>query len=1035
MAQAADRVLGLLGAFRFSRGGAPVEVRAPLQQLLLARLGAEVGRPVGVDRLTDDIWGDEPPASNALQVLVSATRKTVGADVVRTVGKAYALDPGVSVDIAAFTDALQEVSTAVNPGGDDGQELLIDALSRWAAPFVDLPGRPWLEAERARLWDLYLSAQARLAGLRRVTDPAGVVGELRRLANGHPYHEDLRAQLVLALAASGRRAEALAEYEQARVALAEELGIDPGPELAAAQQAVLRDEVQAVPSTPAPPCHATNLLAKIDSFVGRDDDLAALSVLLMQHRMVTVTGFGGIGKTRLALHVATSWTSESDVWFVDLSTLTDADMVATHIAETAHIPMGDQDPADVLTTRWRDRPVLVVLDNLEQILDSAAFIADLLARTSHVRVLATSRSPLLIRGEHQYPLGPLAQPAGSSIEVVASVADAPAVRLFLDRARSVRPDFGLTEKNAVAVAAICRRLDGHPLAIELAAAHVKSLSPAELLTRLDTRLFALAAKGRDLPARHRSLQATIEWSLAGLVPEERLVLDVLALMPQPADLDVVSAVAFPEDDGVESGDIVAGLVDKSLARPRPSPSGATTYDILPPVAEYLLERLSADTTSTYQLRHADHIRLRAAALERQEGDVFDLFVTTSFGHVRAALATYARLGLGNAEAELVAIMGDFPYADLGIGAENLSMLQRGLELATTPDQRAMILTCQSSILSYLGHSTPAAQALQEAVGAARQGSDPHVLVDTLFAQARRAGDPQELDAVLAECEGLLPRLTPGSQEEYRFARGWLVAKQFQVLQPARAEEEARKLLGSYWDSDGRLLVVSLLVDRGAVDEAVDLAAGFPETPPHFMASVQQYRAKADAALAAGDAQQARLQARRALDTADTGDMVPDFEALLVCDAEYAAGDHTAALAALDQVLDRAADFDPRRAGHLRVRRAELMRRHGDETAARSDLVQALGVLPGDPFRLAWPGLLLALVEGAITLAPSDPSGAAAMLGCVAEHRNRRRFPLDLEDEAERLTSGLLLAHQNDFERGRRLDPDGAAADLLKSLSR
>ncbi|MFD4672756.1 BTAD domain-containing putative transcriptional regulator [Lentzea sp. NPDC058450] len=535
----------VLGPLRVvSADGAVVEVRGKRLRWLLIRLAMEPSTVVTTDRLIADLWPDEPPVDGpaAVQSLVSRLRRAVGASAVSSHASGYRLE--------ASTD-VEEFARTRDP-----------ALWRGAA-FEEAP--------------FAVDEAVRLASLR--ADLAG----LEALAAAHPLREDVQARLMLALNAAGRRPDALAVFARVRTALADELGVDPGEALSAAHLTVLRERVS-----------RGNLPASVGSFVGRDEDLAVLADLLRDNRLVTLTGFGGVGKTRLALtHAATT----TEAWFVELDSA--ADPLAALDAALGPNPLA----APVFT---RLGSSLVVLDNCEHVVDAAAALCvRLLAEAPDVRVLATSREPLGIPGEVVHPVAPLDLDH--------------AVRLFTARVGSA---FDLD-----VVRRVCAALDGIPLAVELAAARARSLSAAQLESRVDSRLRLLDRGARTGPARHRTLRAVIDWSWDLLDEAERSLLARLAVFVGGATAAAVHFVAgagsrrgTPElgtpafhrtqevrqdQDLWDTEDLLGALVEKSLVV-----RNGDRYRLLETVREYALEQGQAD--------HARHAVCYTELAERTE---------------------------------------------------------------------------------------------------------------------------------------------------------------------------------------------------------------------------------------------------------------------------------------------------------------------------------------------------------------------------------------------------------------------------------
>jgi predicted ATPase/DNA-binding SARP family transcriptional activator len=580
---------GVLGPLTVWTGdGAPVEVPGRKVRALLADLLAHAGQVVSVDRLVEDLWRDRPPAhpANVVQGKVSQLRRALGpGHPVVSRGGGYLVDvDDLDTDVDSVRFA-RLAARARNTGDPRTRAALLgEALRLWRGPaFADHADEPFAAAAIARLTEDRLlaveeHAEARLAlGEHRV-----VATELGELAATHPGRERLRAAHLRALYAAGRQREALDGYAELRTYLADELGADPSPQLQQLHQAILRQDPGLTPA-PAP---RTNLPAPARTLVGRDDAVAELGALLGTERLVTLTGEGGVGKTRLALAVAATRTAADGVWFVEASTDPAGDL--RRIMGTADVG---------------DREILLVLDNCEHVLDeSAGFVAALLAAPG-TRVLATSREPLGLSAERGWRVPPLEPPADDD---PATMLKFSAARLFADRA-GITVDDG----NAAAVATLCRRLDGLPLAIELAAARVRTLGVHGLLARLDDRFAMLTGGYRDAPPRQRTLRAVIDWSWDLLTDAEQRVLRRLAVHADGATVAAVEAVGGVPD----VLDLLACLVDRSLVYVADCPDGPR-YQLTESVRDYCLERLrDAGELAETRARHVDHytaLAVRAA---------------------------------------------------------------------------------------------------------------------------------------------------------------------------------------------------------------------------------------------------------------------------------------------------------------------------------------------------------------------------------------------------------------------------------------
>ena len=387
-----------------------------------------------------------------------------------------------------------------------------------------------------------------------------------------------------------------------------------------------------------------HLPPQLTSFVGRDREKRELLDLLPRSRLVTLTGPGGTGKTRLSLEVAAaaSDTFDEGAWFVPLAAITDPDLLVPTIAAEFGFRESPARPiADTLAEYLRDRSVLIVLDNFEHLMPAAQSVSDLVAAAPHARVLVSSREPLRIAGEQEFPVPPLAVPDRGAAVSMEDLGAADSVALFLQRARLVQPGFDLTTENADAIAEICARLDGLPLAIELAAARIRLFEPADVLARLDRRLSFLAG-GRDVPERQRTLRGAIEWSYDLLDEGEKVVFRRLSIFAGGCTLDAVDTVCRPEELGLETVDVISALHDKSLLRRDNAVLTGLRVTMLETIREYGLELLDASSEAADERRrHAEFfVELAEAAAERVSGPDQEQWLDAlgrDVGNIRAAI--------------------------------------------------------------------------------------------------------------------------------------------------------------------------------------------------------------------------------------------------------------------------------------------------------------------------------------------------------------------------------------------------------------
>ncbi|WP_043625953.1 BTAD domain-containing putative transcriptional regulator [Nonomuraea candida] len=544
--------------------GEPVTLGGPRARALLTLLALHAGRIVSGEQLVAGMYGARPPegVSNALQSQVSRLRRALGRDLVEFHPAGYRLiaDPQ-DVDAGRFEQLARAGGQAL-AGGDPARAatLLREALELWrSAPLADAPNAV---AAATALEELRLTAvEDRVQADLDLGRHRELVAELSRLIADHPLRERLRAQLMRALYGSGRQVEALTVYDEARKILDEELGVEPGPELAAAHLAVLRADPALGASAPRPAVQRHGLRAQLTSFVGRAEELAQVRASLRAARLITLIGPGGAGKTRLAIEAAEQ--EPGDVCFVPLAPVADDADVPSAVLAALGIrgalrtpPTGPVvEPVARLVTVLADRELLLVLDNCEHLITATADLADvLLAACPGLRVLATGREALGITGEAILPVAPLQLPPPEADDPL----DYPAVRLFADRAAAVQRGFAVDAGNAAQVVRICRALDGLPLAIELAAARLRTLSLPDVAARLDDRFRLLARGSRTALPRHQTLRAVVAWSWDLLDDDEqrmarRLTVFVGGARPEAAE----RVCGLPEE-------VLFSLAEKSL---------------------------------------------------------------------------------------------------------------------------------------------------------------------------------------------------------------------------------------------------------------------------------------------------------------------------------------------------------------------------------------------------------------------------------------------------------------------------------------
>ncbi|GIH23276.1 SARP family transcriptional regulator [Acrocarpospora phusangensis] len=542
---------------------------------------------MSADRLVDDLWGDDAPANpaGALQVKVSQLRRALdeaepGArDLVVSIPPGYALRTGPeAVDAARFAQLTAEARETADPRA--AAALLTDALALWrGTAYADFADEEFTAPAIARLDEQRLAALEQWAEARlELGEHSLLAGELAELTARHPLRERLRAAHIRALYLAGRQSEALADYADLRDRLADELGLDPSPDLVALYQAILHQD----PALSTATTIRTNLPEPLGDLIGREEAVAEVRTLLEKSRLVTLTGSGGVGKTRLALETARGMIFPDGVWLVELAALSGSGLAE---AIMAALEIQDTGGADRLAGALRSRNLMLVLDNCEHVIDDVAKLADTLLRQApKLRILATSQEALALPGESVWSVPPLDVPSPTAD--LATLDQSSAVRLFVTRAKAAARDFTLDTDTAPAVAMLCRRLDGIPLALELAATRVRALGVHGLVARLDDRFRLLATGHRGAPPRQQTLTAMIDWSWELLGDPERIVLRRLAIHADGCTLDAAEAVCAVPD----VLDLLSRLVDRSLVTVAHGPEGPR-YRLLESVAAYCVDRM------------------------------------------------------------------------------------------------------------------------------------------------------------------------------------------------------------------------------------------------------------------------------------------------------------------------------------------------------------------------------------------------------------------------------------------------------------
>lgn len=573
--------VSILGPLAASSSLGAATLGGPRQRCVLAALAVAAPDVVSVDRLVDGLWGEDPPANPkaTLQVFVHHLRKamaavnpeaTAGPTIVRR-DPGYVLDPAIVVDVHRFAELRGSARALAESGDSAGAATVLDeALGLWRGPaLADLREFPFAEADAARLDEEQLLAEEDLVDLRLdLGEHESLVPRLEERVRVHPTRERLWGQLMVALYRANRQADALASYARARDQLADELGIDPGEALRQLELAILRQDPTLTAPQKArvvpPPRSATRVPQPLSQTVGRDDQLDKLSAVLhgSDTRLVTLTGVGGTGKTRLAVLVARRLEEErpDGCLFFSLADVADADQavgtVFRHFLPHETLPDTVPEAAARIAEALASGPSLMVLDNLEQIPAAAVVVRQLLEAAPELTVLATSRLPLRLEGEHEWPVGPLDE--------------ASAVQLFCSRATAADPRFTPSDEDRSTIARLTGVLDGLPLAIELAAARVALVPPDQMLGHLQAGLDLLATSSTAVPDRHRAIATTMRWSLDRLSPGALSLARLLARTEGPFTVEAAEALGGDLPGDLAPLDCLAELLGASLVRSVPS---------------------------------------------------------------------------------------------------------------------------------------------------------------------------------------------------------------------------------------------------------------------------------------------------------------------------------------------------------------------------------------------------------------------------------------------------------------------------------
>jgi predicted ATPase/DNA-binding SARP family transcriptional activator len=933
--------IGILGPLELrDADGRLLPVGGARLRSLLIRLAIADGHAVPVDRLADDLWPESGPAdaANAVQALVSRLRRAAGGDIVEHGPAGYRLTvPPEETDAGAFK-RLVATARARQAGGDHAgaADMLRRALGLWrGAALADVADAPFAAAAIARLTELRLAAtEDRIDADLALGLGAELVPEAEELATEHPLRERTVGLLMRALYAAGRQADALAVFEETRRALADALGVDPSAVLSDVHLAILRAELPAQRPVPRQTGRRrSNLPAQLTSFIGRDDELAGLARLLAESRLVTLTGPGGAGKTRLSVEVGARLLDRASdgVWFVPLAPVWDGGDVPQAVLTALGGPAGGRpgdpfeaarvaamEPLDRLAEVLAERSLVLVLDNCEHVVDSAAALAGrVLADAPGVRILATSREPLGLTGETLWPVPSLPVPPPDADP--GQAAASPAVRLFADRAAAVRPGFVIDAESAGPVVRICRALDGIPLAIELAAARARALTPAQVAGRLDDRFELLSVGTRAALPRHQTLRAVVDWSWDLLDETERTVLRRFSVFSGGATPHAAEHVCTLDGGAEERAaviGVIASLVDKSLVTA--AGNGQVRYGLLETVRVYAAGRLAeAGEAGRAAAAHAGYFLDLAERAEPQlrSRDQIEWLDRLTAEHDNCSAALRHALVSGEA-ASALRFVGSLAWFWI------------------VRDHEAEAAEWAADTLRLAGDTPPEGLA------------DAHAVCRIVAAVSRAAADPPaDLQEVLDEFRGL--QLPADAVHPVLAVAAPLIAA---LAGDGRSAPELVRAAPPHpdpWVSAARRAMAGhLAIHDGDIDAAAaELAAGqamFAELGERFglIACLAGLAEVATARDRPGEAVQALEQARKHA-RGLSGDLVDNLR-MPLGEARARAGDVAGARVDLEhgaRSAERVGRFDDAAAGYIQL--AEIARREDDLPGARGLLQRAL----------------------------------------------------------------------------------------------
>jgi predicted ATPase/DNA-binding SARP family transcriptional activator len=1013
--------VGVLGPFEVRIGGGPAGPAGAKRRGLLAMLALDANSVVPVNRLIDQLWGEEPPASavNIVQTYVSAWRKVLGRDPLVTVGAGYRLELNAAQsDLLSYRELVGQARVAeAQARHAEAAQLLGDALRLWRGPaLVDLSGEAFhdrlvgsLEAGRLEATEAWARTVLHSGG-----DSGEVAAALVKVQAREPLRETTTELLMWARSAAGQQAEALEAFLATRRLLRDELGADPGPALAAMHERVLRADptlmtrtsVLASPATPDRTLAGTGL----DSFVGRDRDMRQVTALLASHRLVTLTGPGGAGKSRLAAEVLQQQSQGGRPgWFVEMALLRESAQAPATIAAAIGLQVSaGTDPMRTLSEYLADSSALLVLDNLEHLADIHLVVDGLRRSTRDLQILLTSREPLRLSGEQQYPVPLLAVPPADHLTSAPHLERVDSVRLLVDRVRTHLPGFAVTVENADAVAAITRRLDGLPLAVEIVAPWLRLLTPADLASRLSEPL-DMPGRRADAPARHRTLRDTIAWSYDMLPAQEQALLCRLAVFAGGFTVTAVEGVCgvAPTVTGETVAESLFNLVDRNLVQVGAPSLGESRFRLLQTVRDFAVDRAGqvlGPEQALLQEKHAGWYALWAARLAaNSEGPESDAWLAAAVAEADNLRSAIDRFASGDRPEQFIQLVVDAMtlWFEAGHEAEGESRLADALAAAGPgAPARAIGLTYWAWLRATLNRPEAAAAAAEAVALARRDGDAPveafalQTLGDTLDDTAAAEEASRAVFGAADRSETVTIRYGPTAPDavrcgaSYNLAAVWLyrsvpTALSWQQEALRRAELEGDRRITAV--NAARLAVVHLLAGnsgsaRVQLDKSRELVsqrvtARWEDIVTFAAGQLAHHDGQLDEAEQhLGHVFRSASAAGRPLHTV--------LGAAALADLYTASGRTDSAHHILD-LAERMAGGPADRAllARLHVRRARLDRLDGQDSGAMERLIAVAPALPADalpPERVIW---LLESAEHAVHR--NDPTSAMGHLNALA----------------------------------------------------